>query len=102
MIFLKGRAISNAARNGFSTPVIIILAALISSCGSNRSPGNDRLSASKPNIIFILADDLGYGDVGFNGQEKIQTPHLDKMASEGIIFRQHYAGSTVCGLRGRS
>ena len=51
----------------------------------------------KPNIIFILADDLGYGDVGFNGQDKIKTPILDKMASQGIVFTHHYAGSTVCG-----
>ena len=51
----------------------------------------------KPNIIFILADDLGYGDVGFNGQNKIKTPVLDNMASQGIVFVNHYAGSTVCG-----
>lgn len=49
-----------------------------------------------PNIIFILADDLGYGDVGCFGQEKIQTPRLDQMAREGIRFTQAYAGSTVC------
>ncbi|REE00172.1 arylsulfatase [Marinoscillum furvescens] len=52
---------------------------------------------NKPNIIFILADDLGYGDVGFNGQTKIKTPVLDRMAAEGIVFTRHYAGSTVCG-----
>ncbi|MEX0326399.1 MAG: arylsulfatase [Puniceicoccaceae bacterium] len=52
--------------------------------------------APRPNIIFILADDLGYGDVGFNGQEKIRTPALDRMAAEGMVFTQHYAGATVC------
>lgn len=52
--------------------------------------------ADRPNIIFILADDLGYGDVGFNGQEFIRTPRLDRLAEEGIVFTQHYAGSTVC------
>lgn len=51
----------------------------------------------KPNIIIILADDLGYGDLGFNGQDKIRTPVLDNMATEGIVFTRHYAGSTVCG-----
>src|SRR5690606_25513136 len=53
--------------------------------------------ANKPNIIYILADDMGYGDVGFNGQQHIKTPNLDRMASEGIVFKQHYSGSAVCG-----
>jgi arylsulfatase A-like enzyme len=52
--------------------------------------------ASPPNIVLILADDLGYGDLGCYGQQKIQTPHLDRMAAEGIRFTQCYAGSTVC------
>jgi arylsulfatase A-like enzyme len=52
---------------------------------------------SKPNIIYIMADDLGYGDVGFNGQTKINTPNIDQLAEEGMIFTNHYAGSTVCG-----
>ncbi len=50
----------------------------------------------KPNIIFILADDLGYGDLGCYGQKLIQTPNLDRMAAEGMRFTQFYAGSTVC------
>src|SRR5260221_185998 len=50
----------------------------------------------KPNIIFILADDLGYGDLGCYGQTKIKTPSLDKLAAEGIRFTSFYAGSTVC------
>ena len=49
-----------------------------------------------PNIIFILADDLGYGDLGSYGQHSIQTPNLDRLAAEGIRFTQFYAGSTVC------
>jgi uncharacterized sulfatase len=52
--------------------------------------------APRPNIIFILADDLGYGDLGCYGQKQIQTPHLDRMAAEGLRFTQFYAGSTVC------
>ncbi|MES2694872.1 MAG: arylsulfatase [Verrucomicrobiota bacterium] len=51
---------------------------------------------SKPNIIFILADDLGYGELGVYGQKLIQTPNLDRMAAEGMRFTQFYAGSTVC------
>jgi arylsulfatase A-like enzyme len=50
----------------------------------------------KPNIVFILADDLGYGDVGCYGQKVIRTPHIDRMAAEGLRFTQAYAGSTVC------
>lgn len=51
---------------------------------------------TKPNIIFILADDLGIGDVSYTGQQKFETPNIDKLANEGMIFTQHYAGSTVC------
>jgi arylsulfatase A-like enzyme len=50
----------------------------------------------KPNIIYILADDLGYGDLGCYGQELIKTPHIDNLADEGMRFTNHYAGSTVC------
>lgn len=50
----------------------------------------------KPNIIYILADDLGYGDLGAYGQAVIQTPNLDQLAAEGMRFTQHYAGSSVC------
>lgn len=51
---------------------------------------------NQPNIIFILADDLGYGDLGCYGQKKIRTPNLDRLAAEGMRFTQCYAGSTVC------
>jgi len=51
---------------------------------------------SRPNIIYILADDLGYGDLGCYGQQRIATPNIDLMAAEGMRFTQHYAGSTVC------
>ena len=52
--------------------------------------------AGKPNIIFILADDLGMGDVGCYGQTKIKTPSLDRMAKEGLRFTQGYSGASVC------
>jgi len=50
----------------------------------------------KPNIIYILADDLGYGELGVYGQKKIQTPNIDALAAAGMLFTQHYAGAPVC------
>lgn len=53
-------------------------------------------AADKPNIIYVLADDMGYGDLSCYGQTMLATPNIDKMAREGIKFNRHYAGSTVC------
>lgn len=53
-------------------------------------------AATRPNIILILADDLGYGELGVYGQQKIETPHLDAFAARGMQFSQFYAGSAVC------
>ena len=50
----------------------------------------------KPNIIFIIADDLGYGDIAVNGQEKIETPNINRLAKMGVQFKQFYAGTAVC------
>ena len=50
----------------------------------------------KPNFIIIFADDLGYGDLGSYGHPTIKTPHLDRMASEGMRFTQFYVGSSIC------
>ena len=55
-----------------------------------------RTEARPPNVIFVMADDLGYGDLGSYGQQQIATPNLDQMAAEGMRFTQFYAGSTVC------
>ena len=52
--------------------------------------------AKRPNIIFIFADDLGYGEIGCYGQQKIETPQIDKMAAAGLRFTRFYSGSTVC------
>lgn len=51
---------------------------------------------SPPNVVFIMADDFGYADLGSYGQKEIKTPHLDKLATEGLRFTNYYAGSTVC------
>lgn len=52
--------------------------------------------AQRPNIIYILADDLGMGDLGCYGQKMLTTPHIDRLATEGMKFTRHYAGNTVC------
>jgi arylsulfatase A-like enzyme len=57
---------------------------------------NSARAVERPNLIWIMADDLGYGEVGCYGQKIIQTPHLDRMAREGMRFTQFYAGATVC------
>ncbi|PWD99484.1 arylsulfatase [Marinilabilia rubra] len=67
---------------------------ILSACSHSQKEKKE--TDSKPNIIYILADDLGYGDLGVYGQTKFETPNLDKMAEEGMLFTQHYAGSTVC------
>ncbi|WP_020526404.1 arylsulfatase [Flexithrix dorotheae] len=78
----------------------LLLAFLFFQCQSSKqedSKGTSLQAATqKPNIIFIMADDMGYGDAGCYGQQIIQTPHIDNMAKEGIKFTQHYAGNTVC------
>lgn len=63
------------------------------SCNAAKSKDNEK--GTRPNIIYILADDLGYGELGCYGQEKIETPNIDKLAQEGMRFTQHYAGAPV-------
>ncbi|MCL4161315.1 UNVERIFIED_CONTAM: hypothetical protein GTU68_037099, partial [Idotea baltica] len=53
-------------------------------------------SANQPNIVFILADDLGYGDLGCYGHPVAKTPILDQLAKEGVRFTQHYSNGTEC------
>lgn len=77
--------------------LVLIVIPVQSSSVYCQSSSKGNTTSKKPNIIFILADDLGYGDLGFNGQDKIKTPVLDHMAAEGIVFTRHYAGSAVCG-----
>lgn len=78
--------------------------------------GDKVTDSVRPNIIFVLADDLGYGDLGCFGQKRIETPHIDRLAAEGMVFSNYYTGSPVsaaarcvlltgkhsghCGIRG--
>ena len=75
---------------------LIVASVIISQTVTEGFAQRSRQPNRKPNIIFILADDLGYGDLGCYGQKLIRTPNLDRMAAEGVRFTQVYAGSTVC------
>ena len=75
-----------------------VVTSVLVSCSGGSQPKTEVVEAEpkKPNIIYILADDLGYGDLSFLGQEKFKTPNIDQLAAEGMVFTQHYSGSTVC------
>ena len=68
----------------------------VTGCGTSLTGSRAGKAVRKPNIIFVMADDLGYGDLGCYGQQQIRTPNIDRMAVEGMRFTDHYAGSTVC------
>lgn len=67
--------------------LILTLAALATPVSAAERP---------PNVVFVLADDLGYGDLGCYGQKKIRTPNLDRLAAQGVRLTRHYAGNNVC------
>ena len=67
--------------------IVAALFLVFTSCAEEPTP---------PNIIYILADDLGYGEIGAYGQEIIETPNIDALAKNGMLFTQHYSGSPVC------
>jgi len=88
--------------------IITIAINLLYSCNnfSNKSSKDNTIAkyehepiqklVQNPNVIYILADDLGYGDLSIYGQEKFKTPNIDRLAKNGMLFTQHYSGSTVC------
>ncbi len=75
-----------------------LISLVLFSCNSSQTgkKAEEVKEISKPNIIYILADDAGYGDLSCYGQSKFETPNLDKLAASGMKFTQHYSGSTVC------
>ncbi|MDG2279448.1 MAG: arylsulfatase [Flavicella sp.] len=77
--------------------ILLVTISLIS-CKENTIQSHKEVVSThtKPNIIYILADDLGYGDLSCYGQTKFSTPNIDNLASKGMLFTQHYSGSTVC------
>jgi arylsulfatase A len=77
-----------------SSLAISLLVGACTNTGTRNQQG--KTDPKKPNIIYILADDLGYGDLSCYGQKHFQTPNIDRMANEGMLFSRHYAGCTVC------
>src|SRR4051812_22719930 len=82
----------------WATWTCVLTAGVLWAAPAERKPITlgEQVTPRKPNIIFILADDLGYGELGCYGQKKIKTPNIDRLAAEGMRFTQCYAGTTVC------
>jgi arylsulfatase A len=79
------------------TASLLLCLGLVSCTAAGSGPRTGPAAVGRPpNVVFIMADDLGWGDIGPNGQERIQTPNLERMAREGVRFTSFYAGSTVC------
>jgi arylsulfatase A-like enzyme len=83
----------NRKSKSFLWVLILGILPFFYSCDSSKRIQEDN---PKPNIIFILADDLGYGDLGFLGQQYIETPAIDRLAANGMFFTNFYSGATVC------
>lgn len=77
------------------SPVLIAMAFFLVVGGCD-GQAKKKKQVKKPNILLILADDLGYGDLGVYGQQKIETPNIDALAQNGMLFTQFYTGSPVC------
>lgn len=80
----------------FSMMVPLLLGLCLSGAPDRAAWAQDRSKPERPNIIYILADDLGYQELGCYGQKWIQTPNIDRLAREGMKFTQHYSGQAVC------
>ena len=76
------------------TSVLKYISFILFCFSSNLSFGQS--NQQKPNLIIILADDLGYGDLGIQGSKQIPTPHIDQLAKEGVVFTAGYVSSPVC------
>jgi arylsulfatase len=94
--FHQGKEIPTCSltQHGLAALVVALGTVLLNVSLENSCSGADPDGA--PNIIFILADDLGYAELGCYGQKRIQTPNIDRLAAEGMRFTQHYCGNAVC------
>lgn len=77
------------------TVFFVSIGLALCSCADNRLLKKQK-AMQRPNVIYILADDLGYGDLGCFGQRQIETPNIDRLAAQGAKFNYHFSGSTVC------
>lgn len=77
-------------------PFLMRMALVIISVSLNGVIFNGVASSLQPNVVLVMADDQGWGDVGFNGHPHIHTPEMDRMAKEGLVFERFYAGASVC------
>ena len=75
--------------------LLVFASAMLVSSHARQVNGHDGANRP-PNVIYILADDLGFGDLSCYGQKKFETPNIDALAKKGMKFTQHYSGSTVC------
>ena len=80
----------------FANLLVIGLSCSFAIAADDAQPKSSATDTRPPNIIFILADDLGYGDLGRFGQQKIRTPNLDTLAAQGMRLTNHYCGNAVC------
>jgi arylsulfatase A-like enzyme len=78
------------------TFLVIVVSCLGVSCKTTQKKITNKEIQKKPNIVVIYVDDLGYGDVGFNGATEVKTPNLDKLANNGVNFTNGYATSATC------
>ena len=82
-------------RMPIKSSALAMTALSLASCGTIDNDKQKQYCEDKPNVVFILADDLGYADLSCLGQTKISTPNIDRLASQGMMFTQHYSGSSV-------
>jgi len=81
---------------GYGTTGLTAIFLGVTKAADKDSIYSNKAGSIKPNIVFILADDLGYGDIGCYGQREIKTPNIDRLAAEGMKFKHFYSGASVC------
>lgn len=86
----------SAVRNALSLALLVAWCLWLAACAAIGAPTSVARPAARPNIVLIMVDDLGYGELGCYGQQKIRTPNLDRMAAEGMRFTRFYASAPVC------